>query len=214
MDMKLDSALIKKLRNEKHWSQDELATACGISLRTIQRIENDGSASSESLKALAAVFKLESNTLLLREDFKAYQHTQIGWTILLILLLVYGMLDYFLLLPNPARIILTVIAVLFCTLTVRVSETEILWFFGPGLIRKHEKIHDIENCSRVSNKWWWGWGIRFHPIGQWLYNVSGFDAVEIKMKSGRRFRIGTDEPNYLEQAINSALRLPVNNPNK
>ena len=29
----------------------------------------------------------------------------------------------------------------------------------------------------------------------------GFDAVEIKLKSGKRFRIGTDEPGALIEAI-------------
>jgi len=35
----------------------------------------------------------------------------------------------------------------------------------------------------------------------WIYNISGFDAVEIKMKNGKTYRIGTDEPQKLEQAI-------------
>jgi hypothetical protein len=37
-----------------------------------------------------------------------------------------------------------------------------------------------------------------------LYNVSGTDAVEIELRSGRRFRIGTDEPKVLAQAIQTA----------
>jgi hypothetical protein len=35
----------------------------------------------------------------------------------------------------------------------------------------------------------------------WIYNVSGFDAVEITLKNGNTYRIGTDEPKELEQAI-------------
>jgi hypothetical protein len=35
----------------------------------------------------------------------------------------------------------------------------------------------------------------------WIYNVSGFDAVEIKLKNGKVYRIGTDEPKKLEQTI-------------
>ena len=48
---------IKKLRLERHWSQDQLAEMSGLSLRTIQRIENGENASLESLKSLAAVFE-------------------------------------------------------------------------------------------------------------------------------------------------------------
>jgi len=39
----------------------------------------------------------------------------------------------------------------------------------------------------------------------WLYNVSGLDAVEVTTKSGKKYRIGTDVPAELEQAIRSVL---------
>ncbi|WP_251359912.1 helix-turn-helix domain-containing protein [Kangiella sp. TOML190] len=35
--MNLDSSKVKALRKAKQWSQDQLADACGINLRTIQR---------------------------------------------------------------------------------------------------------------------------------------------------------------------------------
>lgn len=44
------------MRLERHWSQDQLAEMSGLSIRTIQRIENGGNAGLESLKSLAAVF--------------------------------------------------------------------------------------------------------------------------------------------------------------
>jgi transcriptional regulator with XRE-family HTH domain len=50
---------IKKMRLERHWSQEQLAEMSGLSKRTIQRIENGENAGLESLKSLAAVF--ESN---------------------------------------------------------------------------------------------------------------------------------------------------------
>lgn len=49
---------IKKMRLERHWSQDQLAEMSGLSLRTIQRIENGQNAGLESLKSLAAVFEV------------------------------------------------------------------------------------------------------------------------------------------------------------
>ena len=49
---------IKKLRLERHWSQDQLAEMSGLSIRTIQRIENGENAGLESLKSLAAVFEI------------------------------------------------------------------------------------------------------------------------------------------------------------
>ena len=45
--------------------------------------------------------------------------------------------------------------------------------------------------------------------GKWyvpLYNVAGMDAIELKLTNGRVFRIGTDEPDQLLQAIQSQLK--------
>lgn len=55
-DMKLNKNKIQKLRASKCWSQDELAVASGLSVRTIQRVEKSGTASLETTKALASVF--------------------------------------------------------------------------------------------------------------------------------------------------------------
>jgi transcriptional regulator with XRE-family HTH domain len=54
--MKVNTAMVLELRKQRSWSQDELATAAGLNLRTIQRIENEGTASLQSLKAIASVF--------------------------------------------------------------------------------------------------------------------------------------------------------------
>ncbi len=48
---------IKKMRLDRHWSQDQLAEMSRLSIRTIQRIENGKNAGLESLKSLGAVFE-------------------------------------------------------------------------------------------------------------------------------------------------------------
>ena len=55
--------IIKRLRLQKDWSQEQLAQCSGLSLRTIQRIESSGTASNESMKSLAAVFELTTKEL-------------------------------------------------------------------------------------------------------------------------------------------------------
>jgi transcriptional regulator with XRE-family HTH domain len=65
--MKIDSNLVKKLRTAENWSQEQLSEACGLSLRTIQRLENGGNASIESVRALAAALRIDSNELMLSE---------------------------------------------------------------------------------------------------------------------------------------------------
>ena len=66
--MKIDSKLVKELRTEKNWSQDHLANACGLTLRTIQRLENSGKSSLDSIKALAAVFEIAPKQLILTDE--------------------------------------------------------------------------------------------------------------------------------------------------
>jgi transcriptional regulator with XRE-family HTH domain len=60
----INSKTILELRGAKHWSQDELATAAGLSIRTIQRAEREGAASLQTIKAIAAVFQVDANVLL------------------------------------------------------------------------------------------------------------------------------------------------------
>ena len=55
--------IIRKLRLQRGWSQEQLAEIQGVSSRTIQRIEQGNKASLESLKCLAAVFETPLNQL-------------------------------------------------------------------------------------------------------------------------------------------------------
>ena len=61
--MKVNAELIIKLRKERSWSQDELAIASGLNLRTIQRVEKYASASLQSKKALAAALDIDTRDL-------------------------------------------------------------------------------------------------------------------------------------------------------
>ncbi len=74
--MKINANLVVELRKQKCWSQDELAIASGLNLRTIQRIENEASSSLQSKKALAAVFELNIAALDYVEivKMKKYQY--------------------------------------------------------------------------------------------------------------------------------------------
>ena len=65
--MKINPQLVITLRNRNSWSQEELATASGLNLRTIQRIESDGVASLQSRKALASAFNIEVHDLNVKE---------------------------------------------------------------------------------------------------------------------------------------------------
>jgi len=103
-----------------------------------------------------------------------------------------------------ALVVLAGCLALFATLSVQVDETAVRLRFGPGLIGKTFWLGDVESCRVVRNKWYHGWGINLIP-GGWLYNVSGLDAVELQMKTGKKNRIGTDDPTGLASAIQQTL---------
>ena len=96
------------------------------------------------------------------------------------------------------------ILVLFHNLTVTIDGRDLRISFGIGLIRKRFPLDQFESCQPVRNSWLYGWEIRLTPRG-WLYNVSGLEAVELNMKSGKTCRIGTDEPEVLAAAVQEAL---------
>lgn len=61
--MQLNGSFIRETRTERGWTQQQLADICGLSLRTIQRVELHGIASLETSKALASAFELERTEL-------------------------------------------------------------------------------------------------------------------------------------------------------
>ena len=76
--------------------------------------------------------------------------------------------------------------------------------FGIGIIRKVFDLAGIIDVQTVVNKWYYGWGIRLTPHG-WLFNVSGLQAVEITSKSGKKYRIGTDQPEKLAAVVRNNI---------
>jgi hypothetical protein len=142
-----------------------------------------------------------------------YRHRQLGTLALvglgtgaLLLILLAALTP----LQNPERVIVAVVGVvlalavlIFGWLTVTVSHEQIEVRFGPGLVRKRFRCGDVLQARPVRNSWYYGWGIRLTPHG-WLFNVSGLDAVELLMRDGRTYRIGTDQPAELAAAISKA----------
>jgi len=58
VEMKIDAQRIRLERERRAWTQAQLAGATGLGLRTVQRIEREGSASFESAQAIAAALEL------------------------------------------------------------------------------------------------------------------------------------------------------------
>ncbi|MHB8870938.1 MAG: hypothetical protein ACYC5G_00550 [Candidatus Doudnabacteria bacterium] len=150
-----------------------------------------------------------------------YKHTQIGYLMLVITAAVLILFAFvFISARNePVSVdsgtnflitsIMTLIVLVlasFLTLRVSINGNYLRIKFGYGIFIKMFPLKEIVSVKSVKNHWYYGWGVKvwFWPY-MWIYNVSGFDAVEIIMKNGKIYRIGTDAPGELEAAIKQAI---------
>lgn len=89
------------------------------------------------------------------------------------------------------------------SLSVTIDDEYIRLRFGGGLWRKTIPLATVTGCRPVKTSWMLGWGIRMYKNGR-LYNITGCDAVELKLNTGKTAAIGTDEPEKLTDAIRGA----------
>ena len=62
--MKINGEAVRALREQKSWSQEHLANASGLSVRTVQRVEMENVASAETRLALAAALDVPVAVLM------------------------------------------------------------------------------------------------------------------------------------------------------
>jgi len=143
-----------------------------------------------------------------------YRHRQVGLLPMVLLVAVFA-LTAAIRVASPSAvvdrisasvlIVVVLLIGLFWSLTVEVDSERVTVWFGFGLIRRSFPVSEIREAIRVRNPWYYGWGIRLTPSG-WMFNVSGLDAVELTLARNRAFRIGTDDPDRLVEAIRWAVQ--------
>jgi len=151
----------------------------------------------------------------------SYKHTQIGYLMLVVTLVVLALFAWMYItasaeppsIDSGANFAFSAIMVLilfilasFTTLKTSIDENYLRIKFGYGIFTKKFTLNQIASAQVVKNYWYYGWGARiwFWPY-MWIYNVSGYDAVEIIMRNGKIYRIGTDAPSELEAAIKQVI---------
>jgi cytochrome c biogenesis factor len=140
-----------------------------------------------------------------------YKHTQVGYVLIVALGAAVVMIGNLAVATkfNPgvflplALMILCLLA--FATLTVQVNDQAITLRFGIGLIRRSFLLQDVQAYRPVKNPWYYAWGIHAIP-GGWIFNVSGWEAIELEMKNGKKYRIGTDDVQGLANAVESHVQ--------
>lgn len=104
-----------------------------------------------------------------------------------------------------AAVVMMVSAFAFSSLTIAVRDGQLSWWFGPGIVKKTVPLSTIALAEPTTTSMLSGWGIHLTGRG-WLYNVSGRQAVLITQQDGKRFLLGTDEPDGLAQIIMTGAR--------
>ncbi|KKT20888.1 MAG: hypothetical protein UW04_C0018G0011 [Parcubacteria group bacterium GW2011_GWB1_43_8] len=151
----------------------------------------------------------------------SYKHTQIGYLMLVVTLAVLILFTWVQItamaeppsyysgtnfLITAMMILILFIFASFTTLTTSIDENCLQVKIGYGIFRKKFLLGEIVSAKQVKNHWYYGWGIRLWLWPKmWIYNVSGFDAVEIILRNEKIYRIGTNTPGELEAAIKQAI---------
>ncbi|MDE2147263.1 MAG: hypothetical protein KGJ24_11300 [Burkholderiales bacterium] len=114
--------------------------------------------------------------------------------------------------PLPAALIslagpALVLLVMGC-FTVQLDAKTLRWRFGfVGWPRWQVRLAEITAVEVTRSRWTEGAGIRRTCQG-WLYNAAPGGAVRISLRSGKVFRLGSDEPERLAAMIRRRLPQP------
>ena len=143
-----------------------------------------------------------------------YREFQFSWLMVIIMLAVEALICFFYITQlgdNPVTLrtllifsaFFLLILSIFYGMTTTVKDGKIRIAFGIGLIWKTIPLANVASAEVVTNRWYYGYGIRMIP-GGWLYNVSGLRAVELTLRDRKSvIRVGTERPTELKRAIDA-----------
>ena len=144
-----------------------------------------------------------------------YDHTQSGP--LYLLLLAFSILILVLALMMGEIVLQTILycsgalmllfALSFHHLTVSDEGTGLLIAFGPlPLFRRRLQYSELEKVEPAKSTILDGIGIHISPSGGWVWNIWGYECVDVWYRQGRKVRIGTDDPEGLEKFLEQKIQ--------
>ena len=81
--------------------------------------------------------------------------------------------------------------------------------FGPlPLFRRKLLYSKLEKVGPSRSSWKDGWGIHLSSRGGWVWNIWGYDCVDIASTGGKKLRLGTDDLEGLAAFLQSKLPEP------
>ena len=92
----------------------------------------------------------------------------------------------------------------FRQLTCRDEGAHLRISFGPLPIFRRKLLYSrLEKVKQNRSRLLDGWGIHLCTRGGWVWNLWGFDCVDIDFTGGKKLRLGTDDPEGLADFLNS-----------
>ena len=92
-------------------------------------------------------------------------------------------------------------------LEVRADGDELLIAFGPlPFFRRRVAYDRIESVEKCRSTFLDGWGIHISPSGGWVWNIWGYDCVDIRFKKGSKLRLGTNDLDALYEFLKSQTK--------
>ncbi len=143
-----------------------------------------------------------------------YEHTQRAPLYLLLFLFSAFLLTMaWVLRQEPVAIAFPIVGLLmfmlgasFKQLTVSDDGDAIRVAFGPlPLFTTRLKYSEIQDVKPAKISLLDGWGIHYSLRGGWVWNLWGWDCVEVRHHRGV-FRIGTDEPQQLSEFLEQRIQ--------
>ncbi len=104
-----------------------------------------------------------------------------------------------------AAVVMLIAAFTLSSLTIAVRDGQLSWWFGRGIVKKTVPLSTIVSAEPTTTSIFNGWGIHLTGRG-WLYNVAGRQAVLVRQQDGKRFLLGTDDPDSLAHVIMTGVR--------
>jgi hypothetical protein len=140
----------------------------------------------------------------------SYRRTQPGTGILVALLLVLGFLT-FLSFGHPVTLastltptIIICLGIVFSTMTIDVSDDAVEWWFTFGILRQRVAMAEIQFATSTRVTLWNGLGIRTNGR-DWLWIVSGSNAVTLELRNGKKIGLGSPEAQDLAVLIDRII---------
>jgi hypothetical protein len=143
-----------------------------------------------------------------------YKHTQIGWPVLIILTTIALLLLFYSSPPNWIGATIVIFgALVYGSISIRVTEKNIYCSFGIGLRKKSFDVRSIKNINKCKISLLYGLGERYLGKDNEIYNVSGQNGVELIFENNHRIRIATNDGSRLVECLKDIKGQQVNGNN-